>query len=125
MTDSKQTEFDKQVSQKILASTQKPVIGEAGKTGEWRTMKPVLDSSKCIMVKTGKPVCFFCWLYCPEGMISKTIPPKIDYIYCKGCGICAHECPHKAITMIPEKEDSKNACEISDKNEEVKTPEAP
>ncbi|HRG71212.1 MAG TPA: 4Fe-4S binding protein, partial [Thauera aminoaromatica] len=21
---------------------------------------------------------------------------------CKGCGICAHECPQRAITMIPE-----------------------
>ncbi|MGC8974292.1 MAG: 4Fe-4S binding protein, partial [Thermoproteus sp.] len=27
---------------------------------------------------------------------------KIDYTYCKGCGICAHECPTKAIEMVPE-----------------------
>ncbi|MEM2686731.1 MAG: 4Fe-4S binding protein, partial [Thermoproteota archaeon] len=27
---------------------------------------------------------------------------KIDYNYCKGCGICAEECPRKAITMVPE-----------------------
>jgi pyruvate ferredoxin oxidoreductase delta subunit len=25
--------------------------------------------------------------------------------YCKGCGICAQECPTKAIAMVPEEED--------------------
>jgi len=43
-----------------------------------------------------------CWLYCPDGVISRTIPPVIDYEYCKGCGICAEECPTKAITMVEE-----------------------
>jgi len=27
---------------------------------------------------------------------------KIDYDYCKGCGICAQECPFKAISMVRE-----------------------
>ncbi|MFP3216806.1 MAG: 4Fe-4S binding protein, partial [Vulcanisaeta sp.] len=27
---------------------------------------------------------------------------EIDYDHCKGCGICAHECPVKAIKMVPE-----------------------
>jgi len=27
---------------------------------------------------------------------------KIDYDYCKGCGICAQECPAKAIRMVDE-----------------------
>ena len=27
----------------------------------------------------------------------------IDYDFCKGCGICEHQCPAKAIKMIKEK----------------------
>jgi len=45
--------------------------------------------------------CLSCWLYCPEGAVklTKQGAPKIDLKYCKGCGICAEECPVKAITM--------------------------
>jgi Pyruvate/2-oxoacid:ferredoxin oxidoreductase delta subunit len=28
--------------------------------------------------------------------------PKVDYDHCKGCGICANECPTVAITMVRE-----------------------
>ncbi len=85
--------------QKILGSVQKPVIGEAGKTGTWSTLKPFIDETKCIPVKAKKPSCFNCWLYCPEACVERSIPPKIDFDYCKGCGICAEECPVKAISM--------------------------
>lgn len=81
-----------------------PGIGEAGKTGEWRTSLPVIDESKCTPVKRGKASCFICWLYCPEAVISKTIPVQINLEYCKGCGICTEVCPVKAITMIDEEE---------------------
>lgn len=91
--------------QKILASIQKPVIGEAGKTGTWSNLKPELDEGKCIPIKSGKPACFNCWLMCPEACIEKIVTDesvsiKIDYDYCKGCGICDEECPVKAIKMI-------------------------
>ena len=85
--------------QKILASVQKPVIGEAGQTGTWAKLKPVINLSSCIPAKSGKPSCFSCWLYCPEAVVSRTIPPEIDLVYCKGCGICMEECPVNAITM--------------------------
>ncbi len=39
--------------QKILGSVQKPVIGEAGKTGTWSNLKPVIDDNKCIPAKSG------------------------------------------------------------------------
>ncbi len=90
--------------QKILASVQKPVEGEAGKTGSWSTIKPKINLDKCIVAKMEKNVCHFCWLYCPEPIITRTIPPRILYDYCKGCGICVEVCPHKAIEMVEESE---------------------
>jgi pyruvate ferredoxin oxidoreductase delta subunit len=75
---------------------------EAGMTGDWRSSRPEIDSSKCILSKTGNKPCFLCWMYCPEGIVKASIPVQIDYDYCKGCGICAEECPAKAIRMIDE-----------------------
>ena len=48
--------------------------------------------------------CLLCWLLCPDGAIaskegSNGKKPAIDYDLCKSCGICAHECPMKAIEM--------------------------
>ncbi|WP_457558738.1 4Fe-4S binding protein [Candidatus Harpocratesius sp.] len=96
--------LEKKVSQIILASQQTPAVGEAGHTGEWRTKRPILHKEKCLVVKTGKLTCNLCWLYCPENTVSRSIPPKFNYDYCKGCGICATECPAHAIEMISEKE---------------------
>ena len=76
--------------------------GDGGRTGTWRVLRPVIDLNTCIPAKRGAPSCFICWLYCPDVVISRTIPPTIDYEYCKGCGICAEECPTKAITMVEE-----------------------
>ena len=81
-----------------------PGIGEAGRTGEWRIIVPVIDDEKCLPVRKGKPACFLCWLYCPDAVVSKTIPVQIDLDYCKGCGICAEVCPAQAITMVSEEE---------------------
>lgn len=74
----------------------RPVKGAGGQTGSWRTGKPVVDIEKC----NG---CLFCWIFCPEGVISRE-DRSIDYEYCKGCGICAVECPKNAITMVKEEE---------------------
>jgi len=76
--------------------------GDGGKTGSWRVLRPVINLNLCIPAKRGAPACFICWLYCPDVVITKTVPPTIDLEYCKGCGICAEECPTKAITMVEE-----------------------
>ncbi|MCX7982860.1 MAG: 4Fe-4S binding protein [Syntrophales bacterium] len=77
-------------------------VGEAGRTGDWRSFRPVIDHGKCIPSQKGRSACFLCWLYCPEGVVRAEIPITIDMEYCKGCGICAEECPAKAITMVKE-----------------------
>ena len=67
------------------------------KTGNWRSMKPVHIPEKCIH-------CFICWMACPD-MAVKTKDGKFchfDYDYCKGCGVCANECPTDAIIMEEE-----------------------
>jgi pyruvate ferredoxin oxidoreductase delta subunit len=73
-----------------------PSEGSVGQTGSWRIFKPVLNEERCNK-------CLFCWIYCPEGCITKDL--QINFDYCKGCGICAEECPAKAITMEKEEAD--------------------
>lgn len=50
--------------------------------------------------------CDNCYGVCPDNAIIKLGPGlkfKINYEYCKGCGICAQECPCGAIDMVKEK----------------------
>lgn len=81
-----------------------PCVGEAGRTGDWRIGRPVLDPEKCIAAKKNRILCMQCWVFCPDNVISRTVPPTIDLEYCKGCGICAAVCPSQAIEMHPEQE---------------------
>ena len=74
----------------------KPARGSAGKTGLWRTYRPVIDENRC-------NCCMLCWLYCPENVIIRNGDRvEIDYEYCKGCGICSNVCAKKAIEMVLE-----------------------
>ena len=77
------------------------VIEEAGnaqnyETGSWRVKRPILDKNKCTS-------CLICWIYCPDTsiIVKDGKVTGIDLEHCKGCGICARECPlkDKAITM--------------------------
>ena len=44
--------------------------------------------------------CDHCVTYCPEGMLKRVGHRlEFDYTYCKGCGICAAECPRNVIVM--------------------------
>ena len=81
------------------ASLSIPTKGSAGKTGNWRVYRPVIDLENCIK-------CYFCYMYCPEGVISVIEDSgfvQTDYDYCKGCGMCAANCPKKCIAMELEK----------------------
>ncbi|MFW9778056.1 MAG: 4Fe-4S dicluster-binding protein [Candidatus Heimdallarchaeota archaeon] len=62
------------------------------RTGDWAAQIPRLIKENCIN-------CYFCFLYCPDSAIEM-VPdesgkefPGFNLFYCKGCGVCAHECP--------------------------------
>jgi pyruvate ferredoxin oxidoreductase delta subunit len=77
----------------VGAVNENPGSSKNYKTGDWRTLKPVIDKEKC-------KKCWMCYNFCPEGCIKKTDNgPEINYNYCKGCGICANECLFKVIQM--------------------------
>ncbi len=49
--------------------------------------------------------CDNCYGVCPDNAVVKLGPGKryrFNYDYCKGCGLCAAECPCGAIRMVPE-----------------------
>jgi NADPH-dependent glutamate synthase beta subunit-like oxidoreductase len=50
-------------------------------------------------------LCENCYTFCPDSTVlmkdgEETV--EIDYEFCKGCGLCAHECPSHFIEMIRE-----------------------
>jgi 2-oxoacid:acceptor oxidoreductase delta subunit (pyruvate/2-ketoisovalerate family) len=69
------------------------------------------EAERCLSCGTCNQ-CDTCWLYCPDVCIRRrdhAAPPgpghtayEFDYDYCKGCGVCAQECPREAIDMEEE-----------------------
>ena len=93
---------------KLLSWKEMPIGGmvvEAGNSDEyntagWRTYKPVHHPDRCIS-------CLRCWILCPDSAV-RVVDEKVvgfDSDHCKGCGICARECPPKchAIEMVLDK----------------------
>jgi len=90
------------------------IIPEAGnaaayRTGAWRTYRPIWSAENCIH-------CLTCWILCPDASIQaeRGKVKGIDYEHCKGCGICAHECPINAKVLAndklsPEEKEKKKA----------------
>lgn len=83
------------------------MIEEAGNaaelnTGAWRAFRPVVDKDKCTN-------CLQCWMFCPDMSVEVQDNKMLgfDYYHCKGCGICASNCPVTAITMVVEAQAAK------------------
>ena len=65
----------------------------------------LLEARRCLSCGTCFE-CDNCYGVCPDNAIVKLGPGQryeIDYDYCKGCGLCAEECPCGAIDMEKER----------------------
>jgi pyruvate ferredoxin oxidoreductase gamma subunit len=67
----------------------------ANHTGTWSLDRPVLADA-CT-------ACALCALFCPEGAMTRSGDSMaIDYLYCKGCGICEVVCPVRGAIAMEE-----------------------
>ncbi len=69
-------------------------------TGNWRTDRPVIDHEKCTL-------CLNCFIYCPDAcwhLDEEEEKMVWNADFCKGCLICAVECPAFALTVVNELE---------------------
>jgi len=67
----------------------------------WDRERAMQEGSRCISCGTCN-LCLLCVSYCPDSSVwpdraKSTV--AIDLDHCKGCGICAYECPRGVITM--------------------------
>ena len=82
--------------------------GEAEITGGLPKAAVSAEGQRCLSCGNCL-VCDNCWTLCPDAAVLKTRSPSsdgayyvFDYDFCKGCGLCAHECPTAYIQMEAE-----------------------
>jgi NADPH-dependent glutamate synthase beta subunit-like oxidoreductase len=81
-------------------STFEEVVGGLDETNTLFEARRCLSCGNCF-------ACDNCYGVCPDNAVRKLQPGEpygyaIDLDYCKGCGMCAAECPCGAIAMVPE-----------------------
>ncbi|WP_207569509.1 4Fe-4S binding protein [Mycolicibacterium rhodesiae] len=95
----------------VAPATVRPTLDAARRTSTFDEVVGGLDESTALFearrcLSCGNCFeCDNCYGVCPDNAVIKLGPGnryRIDYDYCKGCGICATECPCGAITMEPE-----------------------
>ena len=91
--------------------TVRPMLEMARRTSTFEEIVQGLDESNALYearrcLSCGNCFeCDNCYGMCPDNAVTKLGPGKgfeFKYDYCKGCGICAQECPCGAIAMVPE-----------------------
>jgi len=80
-------------------STFDEVVGSLGEENALYEARRCMSCGNCFG-------CDNCFGVCPDNAVIKLDDPSepytINYDFCKGCGICAKECPCGAIQMVPE-----------------------
>jgi len=74
---------------------------EAKQEGTWDRMRCLQEAERCLSCGTCN-LCLQCVSFCPDASIlldEDTTAVTVDLDHCKGCGICAYECPRGVITM--------------------------
>ncbi len=89
--------------QPILALARRRVTFEE-MVGELDPETALLEARRCLSCGNCFE-CDNCYAVCPDNAVIKLGPGSrfaFNYDYCKGCGLCAEECPCGAIDMIKE-----------------------
>jgi Pyruvate/2-oxoacid:ferredoxin oxidoreductase delta subunit len=74
---------------------------EAKQEGTWNQERVLQEAERCPSCGTCN-LCLQCVSFCPDASIlldEDTTTVTVDLDHCKGCGICAYECPRGVITM--------------------------
>ena len=90
-----------QLEEARRASTFDEVVGGLDETNALFEARRCLSCGNCF-------ACDNCYGVCPDNAVIKLEEPgpyayEIDLDFCKGCGLCAAECPCGAIEMTPER----------------------
>ena len=92
--------------------TVRPVLAMARRTSTFEEVQGGLDETNALFearrcLSCGNCFeCDNCYGICPDNAVIKLGPGnrfKFNYDYCKGCALCAAECPCGAIKMVPER----------------------
>ena len=74
---------------------------EAKQEGTWDRERALQEAERCLSCGTCN-LCLQCVSFCPDASIrldEDEADVTVDLDHCKGCGICAYECPRGVITM--------------------------
>ncbi|MDD6056132.1 MAG: 4Fe-4S dicluster domain-containing protein [Helicobacteraceae bacterium] len=91
--------FNKDGGKEVAQHTEKREYREdssyTASVAHWRVEKPVHNSEICIN-------CFNCWVWCPDSAILARDEKLagVDYVHCKGCGVCVDVCPTNPKSLL-------------------------
>ena len=97
----RQTANTEHIKTKHHLSSDLAAGAEAQQEGTWDWERAVREAERCLSCGTCD-LCLQCVSFCPDASIKPdedNTAVVIDKDHCKGCGICAFECPRGVITM--------------------------
>jgi Pyruvate/2-oxoacid:ferredoxin oxidoreductase delta subunit len=85
----------------LIPTSGPPAEKETRHDGTWDRERAMQEAERCVSCGTCN-LCLQCVSYCPDASIwpdRENTTVAVDLDHCKGCGICAYECPRGVITM--------------------------